>query len=502
METLASGHSIEREPRSREFRSRARACAADKTRLTEAVHWSRLAVEAEPDNARYLAFLGRDLIEAGNLHAGVDALRRAADMEPQDSALRASTLWYLNYLPDWGPESIARLYQQWGHDVAPEPARPVTHRCDLDPQRRLRVGYVSPDFCRHSVAYYVEPILDGHDHTVVEVFGYGHVPSPDQVTARLQSKFDYYRDLRGLTTPQMAATMRADRLDILVALAGHCIGNCLPALVERPAPIQVDLGSITTTGLTQIDYRISDEVVDPPANQAWITEKLVYLPGGWSTFAPPVVSPPLSALPALTRDHVTFGSFNNHIKINAVVLGLWARILLGCPGARLVIKCPAAMDIGVQQTYRQAFVERGVAPDRIDFCGELPYYKHLERLGQVDLALDSFPFNGGMTTLEGLWMGVPIVTLTGQTCVSRTGRSILRRLGLDIFTADSPDEYVAKAVSFASQPQALAEIRQALRGRMLNSPLCDPGRMAGELESAYRTMWQHYVGSQTEGGHA
>ena len=457
-------------------------------------------METEPENAAYLAFLGRDLIEAGHMDEGLEMLSRAAEMRPDDSAFQASMLWYWNYLPHVGPQDIGSAYRQWGHRFAPAVRDVEPHQRDLNPHRRLRVGYLSPDFCRHSVAYYIEPILDGHDRHTVEVWGYGCVPVPDDTTARFQSKFDQYRDLRGMSYAQMAACLRADQLDILVTVAGHCVGNALPALAGKPAPIQVDLGSITTTGMTQIDYRLSDEVVDPPANQAWITEKLVYLPGGWSVFAPPAVSPPVSSLPALSRGTVTLGSFNNHIKINAIILDLWAGILSACPEARLVIKCPAAGDTGIQHLYRQAFANRGIAPDRLDFCGELSYGEHLKQLGQVDLALDTFPFNGGMTTLEGLWMGVPIVTLTGQTCVSRTGRSILQRVGLDIFAADSADEYVAKAVSFACQPQALAEIRQALRTRMLQSPLCDPGRMARELEAAYRTMWQHYVRTRQAGG--
>ncbi len=495
MKTVISMDGVENGSQGRAFWQRAQDCSRDKTRLTEAVRWSRLAVEAEPENAYYWAFLGRDLTVVGQLTEGVDCLRRAAEMMPADPQFRASYLWTLNYLPEMTPEKIGQAYGQWGDDFA-SPSFPATYDLDKDPERRLRVGYLSPDFCRHSVAYYIEPVLDGHDRQQVELFGYGNVPAPDLVTERLRHKFDRYVDVRGWSNERISKRIRNDRIDILVPLAGHCVDNCLLALVNKPAPIQVDLGGITTTGMRQIDYRISDEVVEPPAAQAWTTETLTYLPGGWSVFTPPQVSPIIGPLPAMERGYVTFGSFNNRVKLNDPLIALWAEILKRCPQSRLLIKCLSVTDAGVCREVTRKFEAQGVDSDRLDFCGELPYGQHLERLAQVDLALDATPFNGGMTTLEGLWMGVPIVTLSGATCVSRTGRSILHRLGLEIFAADSPQEYVEKACAFAGQPKQLAEIRQALRGMMLNSPLCRPGRMAGELEAAYRMMWRQWCRTQ------
>lgn len=480
----------------RDYHELACACARDKTRLSEAVQYSRLAVQAEPDNAVYYAFLGRDLAQVGRTHEGVDMLSRAAQMAPENPEVRTSYLWYLSYLPDQTPESIFHAYRQWAADFMPAPRARTEHERVLESERRLRIAYISPDFRRHSVAYYFEPILDGHDRNEVEIFGYGNIANEDDTTRQLKAKFDRYQSIWGLSPEQVASQIARDEIDILIALAGHCTGNSLPAMAYQPAPIQVDLGGITTTGMQQIDYRVSDSVVDPIDRQHCFSEQLVHLPGGWSIFRPPQESPLVGPLPAQANGYITFGSFNNNTKVNEHAIALWSRILLACPRSKFLFKCFAAGDAGVCRLYLDLFAQHGIAPERIQFCGERPYDRHLGILGSVDIALDTFPFNGAMTSLEGLWMGVPVVTLIGQTCVARQGYDFLLRLGLDIFAAHHPDEYVAKAVSFAGQWDELACIRGSLRQLMLNSPLCQPGRMARELEFAYRKMWRDWVAKQ------
>jgi protein O-GlcNAc transferase len=469
------------------------ACALDKTRLSEAARYSRLAVQAEPDNALYYAFLGRDLAQVGQAHVGVDMLRRAVQMAPENPDVRASYLWYLSYLPEQTPERTYLAYRQWADDFTPAQRARSEHERVLEPERRLRIAYISPDFRRHSVAYYFEPILDGHDRHAVEIFGYANVAQEDETSRRLQAKFDVYRPIWGLSPEALADQIEQDQIDILIALAGHCTNNSLYAMAYKPAPIQVDLGGITTTGMQQIDYRITDSIVDPPDGKGCFSERLAYLPGGWSVFRPPQESPLVGPLPAYANGYITFGTFNNNAKIDEHTIALWSRILSECPRSKLLFKCFAAGDQGIRRFYLDLFARHGIDQKRIQFCGERPYDCHLEFLASVDIALDSFPFNGAMTTLEGLWMGVPIVTLMGQTCVARQGYDILSRLGLDVFAARHPDEYVAKAISFARQWDELACIRAALRNLLLDSPLCRPGRMASELEFAYREMWQHWV---------
>ena len=470
----------------------AQICSRDMSRLAEAATYSGKALETQPDNVAFRCILGRDLIQSGRIQEGVDLLAQAAGLSPQSPDVRSSHLWYLHYLPGETRVSLSQGYRRWGRDFAPV-GRARTHHPNVpDPDRRLRIGYLSPDFRRHSVSLSFEPILDGHDRTAVEVFGYGHVACPDAVTSRLQQKFDVYRPVWGQDTEAVARQIEQDRIDILVALAGHCTGHRLDVLALKPSPIQVDIGSIDTTGMEQVDYRITDPILDPPEAEPFYAEQLVHLSGGFVSFRPPQESPMVGALPAQANGFVTFGSFNQHPKISGVTLSLWSEILRSIPDSQMILKFLAGQDAGVREHLWREFERRGVARNRVTLCGELPYLEHLELMGQVDLALDTYPFNGCITSLECLWMGVPVVTLTGQTYVSRVGLDILTRLGLEVFAASDPRQYVAKACAFARQGRDLAAIRSSLRALMLQSPLCQPRRMAGELEQAYRRMWRRW----------
>lgn len=474
----------------RRYRALANEYAQDKRRWSEAVTYSRLALGAESDNPWFRALLGRDLIQIGSVAEGVVFLREASEMLPQDPSLRSSYLWYLSYLHDHTRSQLYEAYTNWAHDFTPTHLARHDHQRDRDPERRLRIAYLSPDFRRHSVAYSFEPVLDGHERDVVTLYGYGHVAQPDAMTERLRQKFHCYRDIRGWTPERIARQIEDDQIDIAVPIAGHCANNCLRALAFRPAPIQVDLGSVTTTGMTQIDYRLTDAILDPPETQSSYTERLVYLPEGFVSFRPPSPSPPVAPLPCLQNGYVTFGSFNNLVKITDDMLDRWAEILRACPDSRLLIKCQAGGDPGVSNRLFDAMAKRGIAEDRLTVVGECDFATYLQVWSQVDLALDTYPFNGCITTLEGLWMGVPIVTLSGEVYVSRVGRDILERLDLSIFATDGMDEYVAKALAFARQPDALSQIRAGLRQRLLASPICQPARWTQALERAYRDMWR------------
>jgi protein O-GlcNAc transferase len=474
----------------------AQICSHDMSRLTEAVTYSRKALDGEPDNVVFRCILGRDLIQAGQITEGVNLLARAVDQSPKNQEVRSCYLWHLHFLPDQTRQSLSEGYRRWGRDFAPSDRARRNHQNVPDPHRRLRVGYLSPDFRRDSVSLMVEPVLDGHDRAAVEVFGYGNEACPDAVTQRLQEKFDVYRTASGLDAETVARQIEEDRIDILVALAGHCTHPRLDVLAFKPAPIQVDLGSFDTTGMDQVDYRITDPILDSPGTESFYTEQLVHLPGGAQSFRPPLESPIGGLLPMEANGFVTFGSFHPHLDISSVTLSLWCEILRAVPDSQMILTCLAGEDAGVRESLWRRFQGLGIARERVHIYGELPHLEHLEMMGQVDLALDTYPFNGGMTTLEGLWMGVPFVTLTGQTTVSRVGLDILHRLGLEVFAASVPQEYVAKACAFARQSRELAEIRTSLRSLMLQSPMCRPKRMAGELEEVYRRMWLRWC----EGG--
>jgi len=471
--------------------------AGDARQLSTALKYSQQAHELAPRDAWICCSYAHDLIHAGRVDEGFKQMCRAAQAAPDDPFIQANCLWYRHYVPEQDRASFFRAYQDWARRFWPMRLCRQDYMNRPAPQRRLRIGYISPDFCRHSVADTFEPIFDGHDRAQVEVFGYGNVACPDDTTQRLKEKCDQYRDIYGQDPECVAEQVRSDKIDILVALAGHCTGNCLAVLAHKPAPIQADWGSISTTGMEQVDYRLTDAVLDPPDTQAFYVEKLAHISSGFVSFRPPVESPLVEPLPCQAQGFVTFGSFNNHIKINDLTLQLWCRVLNAIPDAQMILKFQAGHDPGLQAYYQERFAQYGVSPGRVHIKGAMAHFEHLRLLSQVDIALDTFPFNGCVTTLEGLWMGVPILSLNGTTYVAQVGRNIMTQLGLETFIAQQPDEFVAKARSFAAQAQALASIRHSLRGLMLDSQLCRPERMAQALESGYRQMWRHWCATRT-----
>ncbi|HEC04157.1 MAG TPA: hypothetical protein ENI81_11545, partial [Phycisphaerales bacterium] len=376
------------------------------------------------------------------------------------------------------------------------------HDNTIDPDRRLRIGYISPDFCGHSVSYFFEPILEAHDAEAVEVYGYGDVSCPDQVTEELKVKFGHYRNICGLRDQEVAKMIEQDKIDILVDLAGHTSGNRLGVMARKPAPVQVTyLGFPDTTGMGQIDYRLTDETADPPDAQRFHTEKLVFLPGGFLCYKPPGFAPPVNSLPAIEKGCFTFGSFNNNCKIQPDMMRLWAEILKRRESSRLLLKFGGGDDPAVRDHYLREFESFGISRERVDICGRKPTIEHFRMYGRVDMALDTYPYNGTTTTCEAMWMGVPTLSLAGKAHASRVGLSILSRMGLGDFATSTPAEYVEKAVAFSGELDNLAKIRASLRSMMFNSPLCDKKRFTKSLEAAYRAMWRQWCdGSQMEVG--
>jgi predicted O-linked N-acetylglucosamine transferase (SPINDLY family) len=367
---------------------------------------------------------------------------------------------------------------------------------DLDPKRCLRIGYLGADFRQHSVGYTFDGVLTGRNRVEVEVYGYGSVSQTDAMTERFKKLFDVYHDIYVLDDAAVARLIEKDQIDILVAVAGHSFGHRLRVLAYKPAPIQVDYGGIDTLGIEQVDYCITDRQLDPPESQAFFLERLVYLPTGCVCYRPPAESPAIDMLPAEKNGFVTFGCFNGAQKANRRIIGLWAQILRAVPRACLLIKCPGGDEASVRAYFTNELERAGVECDRVTVCGLLARRQHLELYNQVDVALDTYPFNGCVTTLEGLWMGVPVITQVGEMTVARIGLTLLTQLGLSSFAAYSPDQYIRKAVALAANLKTLAKIRSSLRARMLASTLCDPSCHARELEAAYRQMWQDYCRSQ------
>jgi predicted O-linked N-acetylglucosamine transferase (SPINDLY family) len=312
------------------------------------------------------------------------------------------------------------------------------------------------------------------------------------MTAKLQAHAHAWRSIVRLSDEQVADMIREDRIDILVDLAGHSADNRLLVFARKPAPVQVNYqGYPATTGLTAIDYRLTDILSDPPGlNEPYYSEQLIRLPRTDWCFHPSEDAPAVTALPAIRNGHVTFGSFNNLAKVNEPLLKLWAEILRSLPTSRLSLKARGLASMSAQDMVRQVMSKHGVAPDRLDFSGQVPWAEHLPRYNQIDIALDTYPYHGTTTTCEAMWMGVPVVTLAGPIHVARVGVSLLTNVGLPELIAQSPEQYVQIAIGLAGDLVRLAAVRRSLRDRMLASCLTDGESLARDIENAYRTMWQ------------
>jgi predicted O-linked N-acetylglucosamine transferase (SPINDLY family) len=321
------------------------------------------------------------------------------------------------------------------------------------------------------------------------------VKRPDAVTTRLKGLADHWLVTVGLSDDELAERIRADGIDILVDLAGHTANNRLRVFARKPAPVQVTwLGYPNTTGLEAIDYRLVDAVTDPVGEaDAWASETLVRLEGGFLCYGALKDVPEPTAPPCLNTGTVTFGSFNNPAKVSAATLDVWAKLLSRLPQARLLLKGKSFADATTRALFLARLGERGVATERVELVAwQAGTTAHLALYHRVDIALDPFPYNGTTTTCEALWMGVPVVTLQGDRHAGRVGASLLTQIGLTALIANSVEEYLENAVALARNPERLSDLRRILRPRMAASPLCDAPAFARKMESAFRTMRQHW----------
>ena len=460
-------------------------------RVTEAVARFERALALAPDHAEACNNLGKGCQELGRMAEAVAHYRQALRLRPDYAEAHSNLLMTLTYLPDCPAARLFAEHQEYGRRQA-RPALP--HANPRQPERRLRVGYVSGDFRHHVVGFFIEPLFAAHDRAAVSVHCYSETQRPDAATDRLKALAEGWRDTAGLDDERLAARIQADGIDILVDLAGHSAFNRLPVFARKPAPVQVTyLGYPGSTGLAAIDYRLVDVVSDPEgAADALASEALVRLRGGFLCYRPEP-----GPEPARTAGPLTFGSFNNLNKLSEPTLALWATLLRRLPEARLLLKSRQLADAAVARTLRQTFEGHGVAPERLELLAWTAGPEaHLETYRRVDVALDPFPYNGTTTTCEALWMGVPVVTLLGDRHAARMGASLLGRLGLvDLIAADEA-AYLDIAAALAADSGRLARLRAELRPRMAASPLCDAPGLARRIETAYRVMWRRWCAGE------
>jgi protein O-GlcNAc transferase len=467
-------------------------------RPLEAIASLQQATQLDPRSALSAEQLGICLLESGDASAALAAFDRARGLDPEGRLGASNRLFALNFLPDWGPERISQAHRTWARELGI--SRMPSARREPRSGERVRIGYLSPDLRSHSVAWFLQPVLAHHDPRRFEVVCYSDAASEDEVSARLRSRGHSWQATGRLSNEELADLIQRDGIDILVDLAGHSSGGKrMPMLARKPAPIQASwLGYLNTTGLDSMDYRITDALACPQGMERFHTEQLIRLPHCQWCFQPlfDAPAPPVAPPPVEQAGGVTFGSFHNLAKLTPRVLEAWARLLRETPGSRLLIVARGAPQLA--QSLRAKFGAAGVDPLRIDCEGHVPIGEYLALHGRVDINLDAFPYAGGTTTLHSLWMGVPVVTLAGESAVSRGGASILGVLGLDELVAASEDDYVRIARALAQDRKRLKGWRASLRERLERSPLMDAQRFTRDLETALLEMWTRHAARERD----
>ncbi|CAN5404496.1 tetratricopeptide repeat protein [soil metagenome] len=512
-------------------------------RIDEAIVAYRQAIAVDTNNAPAHNNLAAALEDSGDMSAAVESYRRASEIDPNSPAIGSNLVYAMHFSSAFDADDLLIAHRAWNDRYAKH-LLPLPNPLPRGEGTRLRIGYLSPDFRSHPVGHFMAPILANHDRQAFEVFCYADVLRPDAVTARLRSHAEQWRQILGMSDEQVADRIRADGIDVLVDLTMHMARNRMGMFARKPAAVQVTyLAYCSTTGLDAIDYRLTDPHLDavlprpkgetagdkgktqtdetdshadlrssssdenarkignnstpnvaphtpplsPPGRGIALpyVERSLYLPQSYWCYGPPEQAPAVEPTPAIAAGYVTFGCFNNFCKVSPEALATWAEILRRVPQARLALHAkPGSHRARVRETFRKS----GVDPDRIEFASSRPFAEYMAAYSHIDLALDPFPYGGGTTTFDGLWMGVPLVTLRGRTAVGRGGVSILSNLGLTDLIADSPAEYVAIAIREASDLARLNERRQTMRPMLQSSILTDAPRWTRELEAIYQQI--------------
>jgi predicted O-linked N-acetylglucosamine transferase (SPINDLY family) len=463
----------------------------EKGQLDSAIVAYRRAIALRPNYSQAHNNLGNALMETGRLDEAINSYRRAIQLKPYLTEPLSNLLFLIQYHPGYGAAKICAEARHWNQQHA-EPLKKFIqpHTNDRDPERRLRVGYVGANFQEHCQSFFLLPLFSHHDRNAFELFCYSRVSRTDAIAAQIGGMVTVMRPITGLTDQSVADRIRADQIDVLVDLTMHMSRGCALIFARKPAPVQVAwLAYPGTTGLDAMDYRLTDPHLDPPGVDHLYSEKSVRLPETFWCYDPLCEDIDPQPLPAIENGFITFGSLNNFCKVNEGVLRLWGRVLKAVDRSRLIILCPEGSH---RQTLLELLQRDGVRRDRIELVVPRPRRAYLDLYHRIDLGLDTFPYNGHTTSLDSFWMGVPVITLVGQTVVGRAGLSQLTNLGLIELAARMPEQFVEIVANLARDLPRLAELRRTLRARMQASPLMDAPRFARNIEAAYQQMWRNW----------
>ena len=457
--------------------------------MEEAIVAFRDALSLDPAMAEAHNNLGNVLKDQAQLSEALACYDRAIELRPDDPATLSNRIYTLHFHTDFTPEAILAEHRRWNA----RHAAPLQHKIEpLDndpaPNRRLRIGYIAPDFREHCQSLFTIPLFSNHDHERFEIFCYSDVAQPDAVTAQLRQCADVWRNIVGMSDDRVAETIRKDQIDILVDLTVHMAFNRLRVLAMKPAPVQASwLAYPATTGVETIDYRLSDPYLDPPENDGFYSEETVRLPDSYWCYDPMTSGPKIKAAPVTRNGFITFGCLNNFCKINDATLELWAEVMREVPGSRLLLLAPRG---SARPQVLDVLGRCGIAPTRIDFTERMHRGTYLKLYHRIDIGLDTFPYNGHTTSLDAFWMGVPVVTKLGRAAVGRAGFSQLSNLGLLDLCGNGDAEFVEIARQLSNNLQRLTHLRASLRGMLERSPLMNAPRFARGMEAAYRQMWE------------
>jgi len=467
-------------------------------RLDEAMQCYKHAFSLKPDSPEAYNNLGTALMWQGKMEEASECFRNALAVKHECIEAHSNLLFTLNFRTECPPDEYLVEARRYGHTLT-SLAKPYSHSKHIQHsvQRPLRVGLVSGDFRNHPVGYFLESILEHLNPDLLELVSYPTQPHEDELTGRIKGLFAEWKPLYGLTNEVAARQIHDDCIDVLIDLSGHTAHNRLPLFAWKPAPIQVTwLGYFATTGVAEIDFLIADRISLPAQHQERFTESAWYLPDTRLCFSVPQVKNALAItpLPAIQNGYVTFGSFQNLPKLNDEVLATWGRIFQGLPNARLRLQNTQIGVPSVRANLQKRLAAVGIRPEQLTMHGNAPREAYLAAHAGVDIILDTFPYPGGTTTCEALWMGVPTLTLAGDTMIARQGASLLACAGLNNWIAEGNEEYVALALQYAKDTARLAKLRFGLRDQVLASPLFDAPRFSRNLEKALFEMFHQKIG--------
>ncbi len=466
-----------------------------KGQIDDAIEKYQKALRLKPEFPEAWINLSNSQEALGLIESAIDSCREALRHKPDYVTAHSYLLYLMSYNVLYYPTRILEEHRNWDAiHGGKQKAHTFSHSSSGGPDKRLKIGYVSPDLRQHAVSLFFEPILKNHDRNKVEIFCYVEVSKPDAVTERLKMMADKWRTTVALSDEKVAHMIYDDKIDILIDLAGHTADSRLRVFTYKPAPIQVTyLGYCTTTGIKAMDYWITDMVLHPKDTIELAVETIIRLPRCWICYQPPADAPKIEQR-TCTNNGVTFGSFNNLSKITPNVIACWSQILKEVPDSRLFLKARLLADPFIQERILVQFAHQGLSRERITLSPHTPLY--MADYAKVDIALDTFPRTGGATTADAIWMGVPVITLVGQRYIERQGASMLKAVGLEKYIASTLEDYITKAVVLAKDHERRIELHTSLRELMANSPLCDGRDLTRELEDAYRKIWHTWCESK------